>query len=190
MREILFEYDINPTTWVYISSLMMIGIYFKFRRFWSVRNLDLVGLIVFAPGLLALSPDLAEKFLPKWPGMEQFGYTWLFLVSGLYLIRLLVDPFMVRRPLLEPNLSAGGLTFTGISLLIFLMANVITQDMRESEVVGGPRAEHLITQGELPREEGERKSTGPGIRCSACLPATPRRRSATKRRRRRSTIGA
>ena len=30
----------------------MIAVYFKFRRFWSVRNLDLVGLILFAPGLL------------------------------------------------------------------------------------------------------------------------------------------
>ena len=52
MREILFGYKLDPTTWAYISALMMIGIYFKFRRFWSVRNLDLVGLICFSPGLL------------------------------------------------------------------------------------------------------------------------------------------
>jgi hypothetical protein len=41
-------------------------------------------------------------------------------------VRLLLDPMMVRRPLLDPNLSASGLTFTGISMLVFLMANVIT----------------------------------------------------------------
>ena len=29
---------------------MMIGIYFKFHRFWSVRNLDLVGLICLLAG--------------------------------------------------------------------------------------------------------------------------------------------
>ena len=52
MQEILFDYKLNPTTWAYISALMMIGIYFKFRRFWSVRNLDLVGLISFSPALL------------------------------------------------------------------------------------------------------------------------------------------
>ena len=53
MQEILYEYQpMNPTTWVYLSSLIMIAVYFKFRRFWSVRNLDLVGLILFAPGLL------------------------------------------------------------------------------------------------------------------------------------------
>ena len=34
---------------------------------------------------------------------------------------------MVRRPLLEPNLSRGGLMFVGISLYIFLMANVIAE---------------------------------------------------------------
>ena len=52
MQEILFDYRLNPTTWAYISSLMLIGTYFKFHRFWSVRNLDLVGLIAFTPALL------------------------------------------------------------------------------------------------------------------------------------------
>jgi hypothetical protein len=34
--------------------------------------------------------------------------------------------------------------------------------MRESEVVGGPRAEHLITEGELPQGQGEPEEHGPG----------------------------
>ena len=55
MHEILFEYHrINATSWVYVSSLLMIGLYFKFGRFWSVRNLDLVLLILLAPGLLLI----------------------------------------------------------------------------------------------------------------------------------------
>jgi len=115
MRKILFEYSMNPTTWVYLSSLLTIGIYFKFRRFWSVRNLDLVGLIAFAPGLLLVGH-----------GLEQLGYVWLFSVGGFFLVRLLVDPVMVRRPLLEPNLTADGLTFTGVALLVFLITNVLT----------------------------------------------------------------
>ena len=122
MREILFGYKLNPTTWAYISSLMMIGIYFKFRRFWSVRNLDIVGLICFTPGLLLLYYGL----LKQRPETIQAGYVWLFAVGGLFLIRLLLDSMMVRRPLLEPNLSASGLTFTGAALLVFLMANVVT----------------------------------------------------------------
>lgn len=122
MQEILFGYKLNPTTWAYISSLMMIGVYFKFQRFWSVRNLDLLGLISFTPGLLLIYHGLSKQL----PEAVQAGYVWLFVVGGLFMLRLLVDPMMVRRPLLEPNLSAGGLTFTGFAMLVFLIANVVT----------------------------------------------------------------
>ena len=40
------------------------------------------------------------------------------------MLRLLLDPLMVRRPLLEPNLSASGLTFAGAVLLVFMVVNV------------------------------------------------------------------
>src|SRR5688572_2531891 len=53
MSELLFHYNaVHPTTWVYLSSLLMIGLFFKFNRFWSVRNLDLILLILLSPGLL------------------------------------------------------------------------------------------------------------------------------------------
>src|SRR5882724_5406940 len=56
MSGILFHYQkINPTTWVYLSSLLMIGLFFQFNRFWSVRNLDLVLLILLSPGLLMVN---------------------------------------------------------------------------------------------------------------------------------------
>ncbi len=154
MREILFDYDVNPTTWVYISSLMTIGIFFKFRRFWSVRNLDLVLLIAYAPGLLMVARYKSD--------VEQLGYLWLFTVSGLFLLRLLLDPMMVRRPLLEPNLSAGGLTFTCIALMVFLMTNVVTQGMKESEVTGAIKADHVLTKGELPPGYDEAALSSPG----------------------------
>ena len=115
MQGYLPEYEINPTTWVYLSSLLTIGIFFKFHRFWSIRNLDLIALIALAPGLLWITHR-----------QEQAGYVWLFMIGGFFLVRLLVDPLMVRRPLLEPNLNASGLTFTGIALLVFLMTNVVT----------------------------------------------------------------
>ena len=211
MSEILFQYHkVNPTTWVYLSSLLMLGLYFKFGRFWSVRNLDLVLLILLAPGLLmaqyggeagvkarrlmvledqlqptpepaavpvqppvireipesfelkvtpdleprpsepdepaadsaaggvdATAPTVADVPSEKPPlqpagqallehshEIETLGYLWLFAVGALLLLRLLLDPTMVRRPLLEPNLTSGGLTFIGVSLFVFLMANV------------------------------------------------------------------
>jgi hypothetical protein len=137
MQEILFGYRINPTTWAYLSSLLMIGIYFKFHRFWSVRNLDLVALIGFAPGLLMIYYGLQNGN----SGLERGGYVWMFAVNGFFLIRMLLDPVMVRRPLLEPNLSVSGLTFTGVSLLVFLMANVINNPPERLEsLLGKPAA--------------------------------------------------
>jgi hypothetical protein len=165
MSEILFYYHgVDPTTWAYLSSLLTIALFFKFSRVWSVRNVDLIGLILLAPGLLCVEygayferldanndgqvtrnevPEhQRERFAGFFDRMDrdgdqiitraaldaakQVGYIWLFCTAGFFLIRLLLDPLMVRRPLLEPNLSAGGLTFLGVSLLVFLMANVVT----------------------------------------------------------------
>ncbi|MCA9211208.1 MAG: hypothetical protein KDA55_22770, partial [Planctomycetales bacterium] len=229
MSQLLFEYErIAPTTWAYLSSLLMIGLFFMFNRIWSVRNLDLVLLAMLSPGLLlvydgrqrfhtaeaanaatvaaaessgefttgdgstltaagsadptdsasppadepasdrfaadrltaendatsarpdaTLNSDGANVVIdeaasepadleavggdstPLTPeqiamqqarGRELFGFLWLLGVNLCLLIRLLIDPTMVRRPLLEPNLSTGGLAFIGCSLFVFLMA--------------------------------------------------------------------
>ncbi len=56
MSELPLGYErIAPATWVYLSSLLMLGLYFKFNRVWSVRNVDLILLITLAPGLLLVS---------------------------------------------------------------------------------------------------------------------------------------
>jgi hypothetical protein len=115
MHNILFEYEMPPTTWVYVSALMTVGIYFKFHRVLSVRNLDLFGLIAFSPGLLLVSR-----------GQGQLGYVWLFTVTGFFLVRVLLDQLMVRRPLLEPNLSASGLTFACGALMAFMIGTIVT----------------------------------------------------------------
>jgi hypothetical protein len=125
MQEILFEYEMLPTTWFYVSSLMMIGVFFKFHRFLSVRNADLLGLITFTPGLLLISHQ-----------KDELGYFWLFVVGTLFLARLLLDTIMVRRPLLEPNLSAAGLTFAGGALFVFLTTNVITSQTTSGDAEG------------------------------------------------------
>src|SRR3972149_4814909 len=124
MSEILFLYErVDPTSWAYLSSLLVLALYFKFSRFWSVRNLDLVGLILLSPGLLLVKYGLDYAATdPRAAVVEHAGYIWLFVVNGLFLPRWLLDTSMVRRPLLEPNLSAGGLTFLGLSLFVFLMA--------------------------------------------------------------------
>lgn len=138
MNEILFYYEsVRPTTWAYLSSLLTIALFFKFSRLWSVRNLDLIGLILLAPGLICI--DYGETHALEWA--KQVGYIWLFSTGGFFLIRMLLDSMMVRRPLLEPNLSVGGLTFLGISLFLFLMANVVTKrpDIDDLTAAAAPR---------------------------------------------------
>ena len=158
MRGILFDYDLNPTTWVYLSSLMTIAVYFKFRRFWSVRNLDLIALITFSPGFLLVSYGLKHQFdgqMHLGQSLERFGYLWLFCVGAFFLVRLLLDSVMVRRPLLKPNLSAGGLAFTGAALLVFLMTNVLTGKLADRDLAGAQRAVQIEATREAAAEGAE-----------------------------------
>jgi hypothetical protein len=67
---------------------------------------------------------------------ELSGFIWLFAVELLILIRLFIDPMMVRRPLLDPNLTTGGLVFIGVSMLVFLMANVLNSTPQSQEEQG------------------------------------------------------
>ncbi|MEI6239552.1 MAG: hypothetical protein WCR51_04125 [Planctomycetia bacterium] len=143
MSDILFQYyRVNPTTWFYLSSLLSIALFFKFNRVWSVRNLDLVGLILLAPGLLAVEYGGYKASA----AVQQMGFIWIFAVSAAFLVRMLFDSLMVRRPLLEPNLSVGGLSFLGISLLVFLLANVITTRPQRDDLAGAAAATKLETR--------------------------------------------
>jgi hypothetical protein len=140
MSEILFHYyRVNPTTWFYLSSLLSIALFFKFNRLWSIRNLDLGLLILFAPGLLAVEYGGFKAN----PSVQQMGFVWLFCVTLTFMLRMLFDSVMVRRPLLEPNLTTGGLNFLGLSLLVFLMANVITSRPQADAVAVAAAADRI-----------------------------------------------
>ncbi len=171
MSDILFQYHkINPTTWVYLSSLMTIGLCFKFSRVWSVRNLDLIGLILLAPGLLMVEYGLVKED----QNIEQLGYVWLFVTSGIFMIRLLLDPMMVRRPLLEPNLSVGGMTFLGISLWLFLMANVVNSNnskLTSDDLAGAKGAEQVQARMSSAPDDKSLATHGPGYPLLHLLPS-------------------
>jgi hypothetical protein len=213
MSEILFYYHgVDPTTWAYLSSLLTVALFFKFSRVWSVRNVDLIGLILLAPGLLCVEygayferldtnndgqitrNEVPERQRERFAGFfnrmdrdgdqiitrdaldaaKQVGYIWLFCTAGFFLIRLLLDPLMVRRPLLEPNLSAGGLTFLGVSLLVFLMANVVTNQPDIDDLAAASSAN--VEQQEQDTAEGEQSSDerfatrGPGYALLQVIP--------------------
>lgn len=260
MSEILFQYErVPPATWVYLSSLLAIGLFFKFNRFWSVRNLDLLLLILLAPGLLlvhfgsaareaatetmqqagwqvpqpatvsdeirsALTAESSETSAENAvsaagnvgvpPGdpeilaaagetaaapagsltaveavpitesstreayaravrKERRGYVWLFSVGALLLVRLLLDPTMVRRPLLEPNLSTGGLAFIGVSLFVFIMANVITSTPTDQDLEGPRDAAALMRGQDTEEAEENLRRHGPGYALLNVFPSIP-----------------
>jgi len=142
MQEILVYYQqVSPTTWVYLSSLLTLAIYFKFNRLWSLRNLDLLALIMLAPGLVLVRFGLKDAK----PDIEMIGYIWLFSAGGFFLLRMLLDAVMVRRPLLEPNLTVGGMVFLGVSLLIFLMAKIVTENPETPLAVAPPKPSPAAT---------------------------------------------
>lgn len=55
MGQFLFYYQRpEPATWVYMSSFLVVGIFFMFHRFWSIRNLDVLLLLMLTPGLMLI----------------------------------------------------------------------------------------------------------------------------------------
>lgn len=166
MEVLLYQYSLNPTTWVYLASLLTIALFFKFSRFFSVRNLDLAGLILLAPGVLLVAQGRS-------PAVVQLGYFWLFVIGALFMARLLGDPMMVRRPLLEPNLSVGGMTFLGAALLLFLMANVITTEVTQEDLDGPRRLDQLLNRQEGAPAEINLVRHGPGYPWLHLLPSIP-----------------
>lgn len=157
MEKILPEFQINLTTWIYLSSLLTISIYFKFNRLWSLRNLDLIALLLLAPGLLLASKtgELAH--------LQLVGYWWLFVVGAFLMARMLIDPTMVRRPLLEPNLNSGGLTFIGVSMLVFLTVNVLIKTPTAADLADPQKMRAVLSGTATPEEASAILSKhGPG----------------------------
>jgi len=139
LRTILINYeDPSPTTWFYLSFLLALAVFFKFSRFWSLRNLDLVTLLLLTPGALLV---LEGKVLG--------GLIWLLVGSAFLLIRLLIDPLMLRRPLLEPNLNVAGLTFLAAALLAFMMDSVVGREPSAAGLQGARWAQSLLDRREM-----------------------------------------
>src|SRR5438874_2512919 len=67
-------------------------------------------------GALAHASELVPKPSLKW------GYVWLLVGSGYFLLRCLFDLALVQRPALQPNLNFGGLAWLAGTLFICLTA--------------------------------------------------------------------
>ena len=227
MSELLLHYEkVNPTTWVYLSSLLIIGLYFKFNRFWSVRNLDIILLILFAPGLVLVHLGQQEQLsarplsenvsaavadgnteagsatsldsnsgtssstveagtqpvvndlqqvperLAAAEDLQRLGFVWLMVIGGLFLLRLLFDPTMVRRPLLESNLSLGGLTFLGLSMFAVLIVNVMIAGPQSGDAESPVKS--VMPAGQrAPTDTSSGLQQGPGYSLLENVPSVP-----------------
>ena len=153
MPSSLFQYEMLPTTWFYLSALIIVAVFFKFNRFWSVRNLDLAGLLILAPGLLFLAMN-----------DNRWGYIWLFLCGSLFCVRMLLDQLMVRRPLLEPNLNPAGMTLSVVLLITFMGANVSINRETAIDSVRTLRLEQIFVLNDWEHGEKPLPSRVPGFR--------------------------
>ncbi len=241
---------IHETSWAWLSSLLMLALFFKFNRFWSIRNLDLVLLILLAPGILMVgyrgdgqfqqvrdgaetgvlteslvsgelenghsdpaagpavgqsseasfaaadrsgSQPPVEGLLPENVSTEaasqqpvsmteldgvqliqRAGYIWLFSCGGLWLLRMLLDPLFVRRPLLEPNLTVGGLVFLGCSLLTFIFADIVTSRPGPGSLDGAIGAMKILNR-EAAGDDAQKELIyhAPGYALLHVIPAIP-----------------
>ena len=161
MDVLLRGYSVNPPTWFYLSTLLIIAVFYRFNRFWSLRNVDLVLLLLAAPGLLFVRNQATQ----------QLGYGWLFSMSGLYLVRLLADPVLQRRPQLGQNLNSGGLIFLCAAAFVFLSTKAITDTLPGSTTVTVQAADAMLNRVSVPHPPQIEGEPAPGP--AATLIAAP-----------------
>ena len=117
------DLGIGPEIWVFGTLLLCVTLFFKFGRFWSIRNLDLLLIFALAPGMMILVGNRVQA--PWW------GFVWLFLGSFLWLVRCLLDLGLTRRPLLEPNLNASGLACLAVGVIGLFVAETVSLPVDE-----------------------------------------------------------
>jgi hypothetical protein len=108
----------NAPTWFYCSALLAAALFVKFSRLLSVRNWDVLTLLLYAPGFLLL---LEARRLDQ-PVEAYWAYVWLLGASAYFLLRCLFDLTLVRRPALSPNLTVSGLACLAGALFASLTA--------------------------------------------------------------------
>ena len=139
--------------------MLILAVYFRFSRVWSLRNLDLGLLLCISPGLLLAGSSL------------KVGYVWLFGLTLLLLLRLFCDGLFQRRPRTEQNLNAPGLGFLLCASFAFLTVLVVTAELPDSAVETARQGQQLLEGEETPASTDagntDAEQTGPAGRLIA-----------------------
>lgn len=117
------------------------------------------------------SAPIADEQVQPGFARQRYGYFWMFGIGGLIMIRMLIDPLFERRPVLEPNLSIGGMVFLGLSLLVFVLANIATYNPGKEDIEGARNAVKMLKrEAAVDSEDGQLTQRGPGYRLLYLLP--------------------
>ncbi len=119
----------TSTSWFYSALVLVVALFFRFDRLFSLRHLDLLLLFLWMPGLLLL----LEQRLVESEGINRWPYAWLLGGTMLIIIRALVDLVLNHRPFLKPNLNAAGLCFLSVTLFGALVLVAIREPNRANE---------------------------------------------------------
>lgn len=136
MPSVFLQFDPpDSTAWLYAAGVLAVALFLQFTRLFSLRNLDLLLLGLFAPGFLLIE-DAARNGSA---GERLAGYAWLLTASAVWFVRCLLDGWIVRRPRVAPNLTPPGLFWLGGALLVGLSVATAVKPVA-SERVGKPTA--------------------------------------------------
>lgn len=88
--------------------------------------------------------------------------TWsLIAVTLALIVRLLFDESLTRRPRLDQNLNAAGLTFLCVPAFAILMIAVLTRDPLQSTVRAVEHGRALLQRRDVPVDPGQERSDQP-----------------------------
>jgi hypothetical protein len=133
MESLLIDYRLDRPTWFYLSLLLVVAVYFRFGRVWSLRNLDLALLLSLSPGLLLVENG------------RRLGFVWLFAAAAAILARLLCDSLFTRRPRANQNLNTAGLVFLLGACGVFHVGEILTTvRLPASALTTASRATRLV----------------------------------------------
>ncbi|MCH2212981.1 MAG: hypothetical protein MK110_16885 [Fuerstiella sp.] len=125
-----FQMDVAHPAWLIYASLLVLTVFFRFPRVFSVRNLD-IGLILSLSTALVLASSWSSSestAVPASERVDETSYEWssivLLSLSILLIVRLIFDESLTRRPRLSQNLNQAGLTFLCVPAFALLMTSV------------------------------------------------------------------
>jgi hypothetical protein len=156
----------NATTWFYLSLMLAVGLFFKFNRFFSLRNWDLLSLYLLVPGFLfllrayRLQPPPSTFDNADARPLAMWGFIWLMVGSGCFFLRCMLDMTLVSRPSLVPNLNLTGLAWFAGAMFICMVPVAIRNSEQDGDVGRKPSVLNMLEKSGTQTVEQVQQVTG------------------------------